>query len=1464
MKTGKRHGFIKKGFSVLIAVVISFMGVPAVAFADEAGGGAEATSAAAATQPDENAAEGNIVTTLASSDATEGDGTDIGADDSFQQATSSDDNATESGQDATDASTGGTGTLEAGDGTESSHEGDASYSEESAAGNVTAGEEADTTADGVAVMSSSSAKAETTLQDLTINATGYYDPSIETSTDQVTLYSSAPDSSETFTATYKASDGYSWAWGWYDGRHNFNVEVTEVDENGNELATPTGLIDITNDAMTDGDGAVSITIGNNGVSGNTWVKVTLSGGPNSYYFPTASKIIPITIADSPNYVTDVNLIKDGSALSGTIDLYAFADPLNQSSTYQTSETYEISYTGTDASNPVTPGADVTLSVADSSIASATLEGSTIVAKGLSEGTTTLTVTATPKIPDPEGAADQTIVKTYDISVSGLTPPTPSAATSQLTFRATDEGWQNDAFITYDTADNADNEAMRQWLLDTQGSTASEDPDTGFVSWSLWWKFIASVESEDPEVFDVEPISTNWWSAWKFTTNTPGYTNIVVTDIWGQTVRIPVVVTAVEDFPVPSFKQNEYSIEIGSEITDVADKWMTSSVYHYDSLITSNTAQVYIAVEDEDGTILETTNLKRNDAITTEDGSAATNHSAELDGLVGNAQYAGIKANGFGYVRVYAYYLHPNEPYNPYPVVLDSCWVSVIDEEVPVESIDIKAADENGGATLDPDTQMNVGGVQNLRAVIHPDNATGSTEWESSDTSVLTIDSTGTLTAVGEGQATITAWALDGQGQRLESGVKQQLTIDVTNAVRKVEIVPASGEQDNLEPLKLDYDAGGYKLAGKVYPAEAVNNPRFNWTVEDLEGSNVLSVRQDGMIYVLNYGKARVTMELAGTGITDSIDVVVMDINPTQSVSINSGYSQTMQAGDEPETQTFQATLSPVDSTDAVRWSSSNENVLEIDSETGAATAKGPGTATVTATVVDEDGVARDPVITDSVDITVESHLDSLTMDTERTLYLRSGSWQPSEQLKFTVKPSNAEGVSYSWSSSDPSIVSVSGWGSNLYIAPKAVGSADVTVTATDSYGGTKTATCHVTVKNKVTVTEMRIYNADGEDITGQTIELTEGDTYQLNYKAFPEDASKPDSTWTVSGGAGVSVDTWSGLVTATKENENDYWPCTVRVSNTDNGWARADVTFVVHKKIVPIYSSSITLSPNQIRLTLDQDPFEVTVNKRPTNAEDEALTWTSSDESIAKVVDGRVIPLGVGSCVITAETEHGAIGKSKVIVTDPVADVPIRDLSITNGPSTMKVGESYTMEYLSLPVQASTAGLTWSSSDPSIVSIDPSTGKVTALAEGMSTITVASPNGLSASYDITVSGYAETGNGSGTGGGSGSGIGSGSGTSTGNGTEGGGQTIFASASGDQVLAQTMPAVSDTDSGIASQDTGQGGGGGDGSSLYEVDQTAQNTVHTVFDIILLILLAALIAFGIYLWYRKHRKEEDEGE
>lgn len=219
-----------------------------------------------------------------------------------------------------------------------------------------------------------------------------------------------------------------------------------------------------------------------------------------------------------------------------------------------------------------------------------------------------------------------------------------------------------------------------------------------------------------------------------------------------------------------------------------------------------------------------------------------------------------------------------------------------------------------------------------------------------------------------------------------------------------------------------------------------------------------------------------------------------------------------------------------------------------------------------------------------------------------------------QTLSATVQPSNADNKSLSWSSSNASVASVQ---DGCVTAHKA-GSATITVKTAD---GGKTANCSVTVESKVIAVSSVILDKT-------SLELAEGDEITLTATVTPDNATNKSVSWTSSNSEVVTVE--NGKVTALKEGTT-----TITVT-TEDGNKTATCHVIVNAKIVSV--ESVSLDREYIEL-IEGDEVTLVAAIEPNNATNKKVTWTSSDESVAIVAEGRIVAIKEGVTTITVTTE---------------------------------------------------------------------------------------------------------------------------------------------------------------------------------------------------------------------------------
>ena len=263
-----------------------------------------------------------------------------------------------------------------------------------------------------------------------------------------------------------------------------------------------------------------------------------------------------------------------------------------------------------------------------------------------------------------------------------------------------------------------------------------------------------------------------------------------------------------------------------------------------------------------------------------------------------------------------------------------------------------------------------------------------------------------------------------------------------------------------------------------------------------------------------------------------------------------------------------------------------------------------------------------------------------------------------QTLTATVSPSDADNKEVEWTSSDESIASVDRSGK---VTAKAKGTCTITCAATDGSG--MKAECAVTVVQLVT----------GITLSETTLSLTTGSTHTLTATVVPPTASNTGVAWESSNTSVATVDQ-SGNVTAKAKGT-----CIITCSAKDGSGMKAECAVTVIQLV-----TSITLSETYISLQPDETK-RLTATVMPADADNPAVTWTSSNEAVAEVNStGRVTANAYGTCTITCSATDGSGVKAECQVTVKKPDtMEYVDLGLPSGTlwATCNVGASEPEEY---------------------------------------------------------------------------------------------------------------------------------------------------------------------------------------
>ena len=246
----------------------------------------------------------------------------------------------------------------------------------------------------------------------------------------------------------------------------------------------------------------------------------------------------------------------------------------------------------------------------------------------------------------------------------------------------------------------------------------------------------------------------------------------------------------------------------------------------------------------------------------------------------------------------------------------------------------------------------------------------------------------------------------------------------------------------------------------------------------------------------------------------------------------------------------------------------------------------------------------------------------------------------------------------------------------------------------------------------------------GVSINNQNITMYVGQTSSVSSTVTPENATNKSVTWKSSNTDIVTIDN-SGKLVAKKVG-------TANITVTTNDGGKSSTTNVtVVAQSIPVTGVKFTKTNLSIEKNANSN-LTTYLSISPSNATNKEVTWSSSNTSVA-VVDqnGKVTGKNYGSAIITATTKDG--GKSaKLTVSVPQPQVKSIYIKTYNY---IYIGDFYTFYPVISPSNAVNKELTWTSSNPSVATVNKN-GRVDALAEGQTTITVKSSNGVTASSTI--------------------------------------------------------------------------------------------------------------------------------
>ncbi|ANQ52856.2 carbohydrate-binding protein [Flammeovirga sp. MY04] len=443
---------------------------------------------------------------------------------------------------------------------------------------------------------------------------------------------------------------------------------------------------------------------------------------------------------------------------------------------------------------------------------------------------------------------------------------------------------------------------------------------------------------------------------------------------------------------------------------------------------------------------------------------------------------------------------------------------------------------------------------------------------------------------------------------------------------------------------------------------------------------------------------------------------------------------------------------------SVVWTSSNTNVATVNNS-GQVTGVAAGNVTITATASG---------FTATQNLTVQEVLVTGVVVSPSDVQLNVGG---SQQLTATVAPANATNKSVVWSSSNPSVATVSSTG---LVSAVTNGSAVISAT---TVSGTFVASSDVTVSTVIN-------DVTGVSLNTTSLNLVEGNSTQLVETVLPANASNKSVTWSTSNALvatvanGFVTGVSEGMATITVATVDGNYQATATVNVTKAGEGNPLVIeaedFVAtggnyNDGFVPFGANKVDgLGINYVN---SGDYVEYTVTGNGVYGVDYYISTPMTNAAIEIQLDGQSIGSdnvpnngewdnytlltsahqltlsGTHTIRLVASGSNAWQWNLDKIVLNPVSgggDVNVTGVTLSATSLTLDPSQTASLVASVLPANATNQSVTWSSDNTSVATVDDN-GLVSAVSAGTATITVSTVDGnYQASASVTVNGGSAT------------------------------------------------------------------------------------------------------------------------
>lgn len=571
----------------------------------------------------------------------------------------------------------------------------------------------------------------------------------------------------------------------------------------------------------------------------------------------------------------------------------------------------------------------------------------------------------------------------------------------------------------------------------------------------------------------------------------------------------------------------------------------------------------------------------------------------------------------------------------------------------------------------------------LRAVVYPENALNKDiEWTSSNQQVARVNENGLVTLVKPGEVTIIARSVDNPQVMALCNIIIEVPVS-TVAIDEKEVTMYVGESK--------------RLTYSILPINA-SKTAVTWTSTK---PNIASVDAAGRVTARQVGSTVIMLKTVDGGHTAYCTVNVRQI--AEGVKFEKSELELMTG----QVHEMKYTLVPANATDSrLVWEASDTRIVTVD-DAGKVTAKGPGVAFIIVRT-EAGGMSY-------VKVTVKEPVSGILLNfSEKTIYVRE-----SFNLKASVSPSGASELGVEWKSSNENVATVSETGEVLGLK------AGMTIITATTKDGGYTASCFLTVRERITnmVLDPEVYR------------IGVNTSFIISVVVENETATDQQFRW-VSSNPDVASVNKNGKVTGHKLG---YTIITAYALDGSGAEASCEVEVVRLVERITLDKSSISMAVG--------DTKKLTAKVTPSNATYKTPIWlvTSVEDSEVLVndvilidEDGYITALKEGAVMVYAVAQDASLKTASCYVS-VYKRVPATSVILSDKKIVMIQGEQRELKPVLNPV-GSTDGLTWSTDNSGVASVNKSTGKIKARSTGTAYITVMTDSGKTATTEVTVIG----------------------------------------------------------------------------------------------------------------------------